>query len=242
MSRSLDRLAAFATCVVAVLGVSSLAPPAVADVVEASSRVQEAQARETGTAEIPAPEGRFGRQLVMLAEPLPIPDYVFEERRPDGTRRDHGMLEFRGRVVVLNFWASWCGVCAKEMPKLDAIAADLTRAGVDVVALSIDDDIEIAQRALRKRGHDDLRVFHDTDRVLSSLLGVRGVPTTFVIGPDGLARAVVQGPADWRSPEALAWLRALAATEPGPVEPGPIEPSAPVAASSRTRFELLTRD
>ncbi len=188
---------------------SARAAPRATDATASSGSASEQAASVASTTPTP-PKGRFGGQIRLLGEPIPVPDYVFQERLAGGERVDRAMLEFRGRVVVLNFWATWCGVCAKEMPKLDRLAGRLAATGVDVVALSIDDDIDRAGQALAKRGHTNLRVFHDSQAVLSALLGIRGVPTTFVVGPGGRAVAVVQGPADWGSKEAEIWLRSLA--------------------------------
>lgn len=170
---------------------------------------------ETGNGPVPrepdASGERFSRQLRLLDRPLPVPDYAFAEQVTGGSTLDHAMVDFRGRVVVLNFWATWCGVCRKEMPKLDALARRLRTAAapVEVVALSIDRDIAVAARALAARGHDELRVFHDGQGVLAPVLGVIGVPTTFVVDSEGRAVAVSVGPADWDSPAAVAWLRSL---------------------------------
>ena len=100
------------------------------------------------------------------------------------------------------------------MPKLDRLAGKLGDSSVELIALSIDTDFELAKKALEKRGYAHLRDFHDTQSVLSATLGVRGVPTTFVVGPDGRAREVVQGPADWDSEEAITWLGSLVPAKP----------------------------
>ena len=167
------------------------------------------------------PEGAFGARVILLDKPLPVPDYTFEERRADGTRREWGMIEFRGRVVVLNFWATWCRICERELPKFDRLAAALADDKIDMLALSLDEEIEETATTLASRGHRNLRVLRDPDSVLSTLMGVSGVPTTFVVGPDGRALAAVEGPADWHSKEALAWLRSLAgsATSRAPEAP-----------------------
>lgn len=170
------------------------------------------------------PKGRFGQQIVLLDKPLLVPDYIFEEQVADGSREDRAMLDFRGRVVVLNFWATWCGVCAHELPKLDVLAGRLPASGIDILAISIDEEMNVAAGTLKERGHDQLRIFQDSQSVLSALLGVRGVPTTFVVRSDGYAVAMVQGPADWSSPEALDWLRALV----------PAAESKPLASKSST--------
>ncbi|MEM9175753.1 MAG: TlpA disulfide reductase family protein [Myxococcota bacterium] len=151
---------------------------------------------------------RFAGQVQVLSAPRSVPAYAFAERLTDGSTVERAMVDFRGRVVVLNFWATWCGVCRRELPKFDALVARLREAGlpVDVVALSIDDGLDDAARALERRGHARLRVFHDAQGVLAPLLGVVGVPTTFVVDPDGRAVASTVGPADWDSPAAVRWL------------------------------------
>lgn len=177
-----------------------------------SAFVEPASAGESAR-KVPKPDGNFGRQILVLDEPVLVPDYIFAERIADGSTEERAILDFRGRVVVLNFWATWCGVCARELPKLDELAGSLPASGIDILALSLDEEIKVAAGTLKKRGHNKLRIFQDSQSILSAILGVRGVPTTFVVRPDGYAVAMVQGPADWSSPEALAWLRAFVPPE-----------------------------
>jgi thiol-disulfide isomerase/thioredoxin len=156
------------------------------------------------------PEGTFGRQLRIVDEPVLAPDYVFRE----AGGREWGFLEFRGKVVVANIWATWCGVCRKELPKLDRLEAALGDAGVTVVALAQDADADAVKATLAKRGLSNLRPFQDVDSVLTASLGVFGVPTTFVIDPQGYIVGVAQGAADWDSPEARAFLTGLVPQAP----------------------------
>ena len=155
----------------------------------------------------PSVGGAFSREL-RLVTPQPMPDLAFRELTADGTQRDWGFAELRGRVLVVTFWATWCPVCAKEMPKLDALQRKLADEGVLVVALSQDQaGIETARRYLERKGLPNLRVFHDPGRALAGVLGVDGVPTSFVVDKQGRMVGVAQGPASWSSPEALALLR-----------------------------------
>ena len=160
----------------------------------------------------PKPTGGFGRQLRMLEEPVPAPEYIFRE----AGGREWGFVEFRDRVVVATFWATWCGVCRTELPKLDRLQKKLGGEGVTVVALVQDVSAERVEGVLRKRGLSELRAFEDVDDVLSATLGIYGIPTSFVIGPQGNLLASVVGAADWDSPDAEKFFRALLARGSAP--------------------------
>lgn len=185
-------------------------------IVALTTAVTSSMAATTAPEDTPTPTGRLARQLRVLEEPIPVPDYAFVERLPDGRRIDRAMVDYRDRIVLLNFWATWCGVCAKELPKLDAIAKSFENEGIVLLPLSIDESLETARGTLEERGHENLGVFHDAGSTLYSLLGLRGVPTTLVVDATGHAIAVAQGPASWNTPEALDWLRRLVRRVPRP--------------------------
>ncbi|MEM7410475.1 MAG: TlpA disulfide reductase family protein [Myxococcota bacterium] len=173
--------------------------------------VAPASAREPA----PEPEGAFGQQLHVLPEPVPVPEYIFRE----AGGREWGFVEFRDQVVVASFWATWCGVCRTELPKLDRLQESLGKQGIRVVALVQDIGADEVEGVLRKRGLSHLRAFEDVDDVLSATLGVYGIPTSFVIGPDGYILASVVGPADWNSPEARRFLLGLRRSGAPPTTP-----------------------
>ncbi len=162
----------------------------------------------------PPLEGDFGRRYRVIAQPETAPDYAFREHGG----REWGFVELRGRVILAMFWATWCPVCARELPVLDRLQARLGDEGLLVVALSQDrGGTEVAARWLAERGLRNLRVFHDPRSVLARTLGISGVPTTFVIDKRGRMVGVVEGPGRWDTPEAEALLRHyLAADAPAP--------------------------
>jgi len=124
----------------------------------------------------------------------------------------HTLAEFAGRGVVLNFWATWCAPCVRELPSL----ADLARraAGTDIVVLPLSLDrggAAAVQAFYAGRGIQHLGVWTDADGAASRALGVGGVPTTFVIDRQGRIAGLLEGAADWGSAAALAKIEALAA-------------------------------
>lgn len=161
----------------------------------------------------PPLEGDFGRRYRVIAQPETAPDYAFREHGG----REWGFVELRGRVILAMFWATWCPVCGREVPKLDRLQARLGQEGLVVIALAQDrGGPELVERWFAERGVRHLRVFHDPGSILARTVGIRGLPTTFVIDKAGRMVGVIEGPGAWDSPEAAALLRHyLAAPDPG---------------------------
>lgn len=115
---------------------------------------------------------------------------------------------FRGKVVVLNLWATWCGPCRHEMPSLDRLEAKLGGPGFAVVALSADrQGPDVVPPFYREIGVTHLEVYNDRTMKSVRAFAAPGLPTTIVVGADGLEKGRLIGPAEWDSPEALALLR-----------------------------------
>lgn len=141
-------------------------------------------------------------------QPTPPPDYAFY----DSTGKALKVADFKGKVVVLNVWATWCAPCKVEMPTLAKLQAAYAGKPVEVMAVSIDTP-EAAQKAsLFIAQNAPLKFYHDRDMKLPFKLNAQGAPTTVIYGKDGLEAARVSGEADWSSPEARALVdKALAA-------------------------------
>ena len=140
--------------------------------------------------------------------PVPVPTLAMVDR--DGKAVD--VESFRGRVVVLNLWATWCGPCRLEMPSLGELQARFDPADVQVVALAIDHAEWPALDAfMAETGGEDLRVLRDATGASALVLGVPGLPATIVIDDDGAERFRHYGYADWAADEVVAALTQLAA-------------------------------
>ena len=164
-----------------------------------------------------APEPSVPAPFAPVPWGLELPELAFEERLPDGTVRELAFAEMRGEPLVIVLWATWCGICAREMPKLDRLAASLEPKGIRVVAMSIDDGgSTVPERYLQKKGLRSLRVFLDKQKVLFPTLGAWGVPTAVIAGPDGRIVARATGPVAWNSEPVLRYLLKQRLVEPNP--------------------------
>lgn len=141
--------------------------------------------------------------------PRSVPQITFM----DGEGTERTLAGFRGRVVVLNLWATWCPPCRAEMPTLDRLQAELGGPRFEVVALSVDRaGPEVVRNFFDEQGIEHLEPYIDPSMRALSRLGIAGIPTTVVLDPRGneIARAI--GEADWATPEMLAYFRDLVAT------------------------------
>ncbi len=124
----------------------------------------------------------------------------------DGT--EHTLADFRGRVVALNFWATWCGPCIREMPSLDRLQAALGGDDFTVVLMSQDRNGEtLVPPFLARLGLEHLTSYLDPTFPLFRAMGGRGLPTTILIDADGNEIGRIAGAAEWDTPEALALIR-----------------------------------
>jgi thiol-disulfide isomerase/thioredoxin len=145
------------------------------------------------------------RGLRLLESRDPMPDVAFKK----GDGQLTGFVEYQGAPVVALFWTTWCTVCYDEMPKLDALQAKLgSRA--HIVPLSIDQAGMPAVKAYyRRRELKVLKPYLDDERIFASIMGIRGVPTGFVLDRQGNMVAASEGPVDWDSPVASQFLTSL---------------------------------
>jgi len=119
------------------------------------------------------------------------------------------LKKFAGKVVLVNFWATWCAPCIREMPSLDRLAARMAGdADFMVAAVSVDrGGAEKARPFLDKLGVSHLTLFLDPKMALAVAIGVRAMPTTFLIDRQGRVAGSLAGVAEWDSPEAQALIQ-----------------------------------
>jgi thiol-disulfide isomerase/thioredoxin len=147
-----------------------------------------------------------------LREPRPVPELRFQDARG----KPMSLADFRGKVVLLNLWATWCTPCRIEMPALDRVQQQLGGPGFEVVALSIDRGGPDAVRPFYDEiGIRALAIYVDPSTEAMTKLKAIGIPTTLLIDREGRELWRKTGPAEWDGPQYVdALRRQIAAAAP----------------------------
>jgi thiol-disulfide isomerase/thioredoxin len=153
-------------------------------------------------ADTPPPLAGSYAKFTVNEERSPAPEAGFTV---DG--KEASLADFHGRLVLVNFWATWCSPCVAEMPSLDRLQGALGGEGVMVLTLSEDRNPAVIEPFFAQHGLRNLTQAHDPSAKLSRAFGIRGLPTTILIDRDGREVGRIEGPAEWDSPEAQALVR-----------------------------------
>lgn len=131
----------------------------------------------------------------------PAPQFVLSEGA-----QTVDLSKLRGRVVVLNLWATFCAPCVEELPSLLALHKQMP--DLAIVAVSMDQDPDVYHRFLLQH-HVDLLTFRDEDQRVNALYGTLQIPETYIIDRQGILRRKFIDAQDWTSPEITGYLSQL---------------------------------
>jgi len=147
-------------------------------------------------------------KLVPNLQPMkdqnPTPDFVL----PDPAGKKVSLKDFRGKLVMLNFWATWCAPCREEMPTMERLYQEFKNKGFVILAVDVKDNKKDAL-AFIKELKLTFPVVFDPEGAVGLLYGAWGLPATYLIGLKGEGLARMWGPADWYSPGARELIKAL---------------------------------
>ena len=167
----------------------------------------------------PPVEGPFAGNFILFDPPVPAPQQGFTDLAGAPT----SLGSFEGQVLLVNFWATWCAPCIREMPELDELHAELSGEGLKVMALSNDRaGARVVEPFVAELGLPHLPIFLDPKGEVAQAFDVRSLPATFLIDRDGRVVGGMTGIAPWAGPEAKKLIRYYldAATGPRAVKTG----------------------
>lgn len=130
-----------------------------------------------------------------------LPDLEFKS----SDDRIHRLSDFKGSLVMLNFWATWCPPCLEEIPYMEALNQRFRAKPFSMLAVSVDSSWKDVETFKTRIGHEfSFLVLLDSDKIAANLLGTSKFPETFVIGPDGRLLKKYVGAINWLSNQVLA--------------------------------------
>lgn len=148
------------------------------------------------------------KTFIMHPAPKPLAPISFA----DGQGQARSLNDFKGKVVVLNVWATWCVPCRTEMPTLDRLQAALGGAEFEVVPLSIDrGGLDVVRKFFTEIGISHLAKYTDSSGQVLRGVGAVGLPTTLIIDRAGNEIGRVVGPAEWDAPEVVELMKSVMA-------------------------------
>jgi len=154
----------------------------------------------------------MGDELFPVSVGSPAPEFHAATLDTTSPPRTKTLADYKGQVVLLNVWATWCPPCRVEMPSIEALHRAYGPQGLHVVAVSIDDKgQEKAVRDFAREFGLTFEILHDPTGAIQKSYQTTGVPETFVIATDGTIRKKLIGAADWNSPANRALVAQLLA-------------------------------
>jgi len=137
-----------------------------------------------------------------------VGDRAPEVRLQSMDGRTVSLADYRGKVVLVHFWATWCPPCVEEIPTIERFYQQVMGADIEVLAVSVDDSANALKTFLEKN-KVHFPVLRDPGQKAAGSYGTLKFPETYVIGRDGIVRYKVVGPMDWSAPANVKIVRAL---------------------------------
>ena len=140
-----------------------------------------------------------GFQRILNTPPVPETKFL------NGERQAISLQEFNGKALLVNFWATWCTPCVREMPDLNQLSEDFGGERFEVVAIASGQQVGMNPDAfLKEKGLDSLALYQDPHASLMKLFDTQTLPTTLIVDKQGRIRGGVRGAIDWNSDAARA--------------------------------------
>jgi peroxiredoxin len=136
---------------------------------------------------------------------IPAPDFRFT----DLNGKIVALSDYRGKIIVVNIWATWCLPCVEEMPSMEKLYQKFKTENFEILAVSIDEAGSDVVAPFMKKHKLTFPALLDPEGSIKTLYGVTGIPETFIIDQSGMLLGKIIGPRDWASAEVFRFIRKL---------------------------------
>jgi peroxiredoxin len=147
---------------------------------------------------------KFSNQ-VAIKDNLPAPDFTFP--RLDG--KMVSLSDYKGKVVLVNIWATWCPPCVDEMPSMEKLYRKFKGKNFEILAVSIDEPGLKAVAPFMKKSNLTFPALIDSEGAVKAVYGITGIPESFIIDQQGLLLKKIVGPVDWATPNIFRFFSEL---------------------------------
>ena len=144
------------------------------------------------------------KNLILLKNPKAYEDIIFK----DINQKNVNLADFKGKLIILNFWATWCAPCKEEMPSLDDLKSNSRFNNLKIFPINIgQEDISKSEVFFKKLNIKNLDIYIDAPITLAKKFALRGVPTTIIFNKQGKEFARILGSIDFSNEEFINWLK-----------------------------------
>tara|TARA_B100000795_G_scaffold163825_1_gene123215 strand:- start:643 stop:1158 length:516 start_codon:yes stop_codon:yes gene_type:complete len=144
------------------------------------------------------------KNLVLIKKPITYQDVIFKDKN----QKDVNLSNYKGKLLIVNFWATWCAPCREEMPSLDSLQLDSRLNNLKVFPVNIgQEDISKSEIFFKELNIQNLDIYFDSKITLAKKFTLRGVPTTILFNKKGQEFARIIGSIDFNNEEFINWLK-----------------------------------
>jgi len=144
------------------------------------------------------------KNLVLIKKPKIYDQVTFKDKN----QKTVDLVNYKGKLLVLNFWATWCAPCREEMPSLDSLQADKRLNNLKIFPINIgQDDLLKSKIFFKELDIQNLDIYFDSENTLAKKFALRGVPTTILFNKEGQEFARILGAINFKNEEFINWLK-----------------------------------
>ena len=144
------------------------------------------------------------KNLILIKNPKIYEEVIFK----DINQKNVNLDDFKGKLIILNFWATWCAPCREEMPSLDYLQSNTKLNNLKIFPINIgQEDISKSEFFFKELNIKNLDIYIDAPITLAKKFSLRGVPTTILLNKEGKEFARIMGSMDFNDEEFINWLK-----------------------------------